>query len=72
MALWQADSTLYSIGASEACTSKVSVGDVLRPPVTAKAPALCAVVSFFTKLTEPFLLPFAVLPWIGVHQTSMP
>src|ERR1700761_976325 len=69
IALWQIFSTLSSIGSKLACASSVSVGVVLSPPVTASAPALCVDESFLIVLTDPFLLPFAFFPCIGVHQT---
>ena len=64
--------TLSSIGNNAACVSRESVGEVLKPPITARDPALCTVTSFLMVLTEPFFLPFADFPCVGVHPMSMP
>jgi hypothetical protein len=70
-ALWHAFSTWRSIGKSAACASSESVGEVLKPPVIARAPACCTEDNFLMKPTKPLLPPLSFLPCRGVHQTSM-
>ena len=72
IALWHIFSIQSSIGGIAACASNESVGELLNPPVIANVPACCTITSFFMALIEPFLLPFAFLLCIGVHQMSMP
>ena len=57
-------------GRRKAQASKASVGEVLKPPVMARAPVLCTEVIWLETLIEPFAMgPFRV-PSEGVHQTS--
>ena len=72
IALKQAFSILNSMGRRAVWASRKSVGVVLKPPVMAIAPALCVVVSFLMKFTEPFLFPFVLHPCRRVHHMLIP
>ena len=57
-------------GRRKAQASRASVGHVRRPPVMARAPALCTEVICLVTLEEPVALGPTMGSSEGVHQTS--
>src|ERR1700674_243420 len=65
---------MCSNGMRLARASRVSVGDVRRPPVTARVPALCTLISFPVIIAVPLIAlgRFHLSAGGGWYQTSAP